>query len=607
MGKFSEKVWADDRPHPSSNVALALKNAGVQKSADLVRVLGLPRRILDLEAVEDVTEAFRKEGGTMNLRGVQSAALLEAEECGGLVGAIGVGWGKTLILLLMAEALKAERAVLLVPPDLKRQLLERDVPFYRQHFDLPFDRIAGILSYAELSVPVRVKGVPRWWQWACHVACALEGPLARLRPDAIIADEAHRLRRRESARTRTFLQWMNEHPETKFVALSGSLTQGSIRDCWTLAVLALRKNAPLPLQFNQMSDWANALDPPREGIPPMNPGALWLLCDPPGSVPASPGDLASRSLAGGSDAVSVVREGFRRRLAETPGWVATRAQAFDGSLYVRRRRPKVPPGLLVEIEKLRATWEIGGEEISEAMRLAQVVRRLACGFYHKFSWPGGVADQEYLDARRDWRREVRDFLKHRNVPGMLTELNLANAAASGRWESATWDAWNAVRKRWPSEGPPKVAVWVDDYLVRDALAWARKAEEGLIWFQDVPLGEEVAKRGGFPFYGEGTDAGTTNPKDDPILVVSTGAQSEGKNLQAWSRNLVLRPSASAKTWEQVIGRTHRPGQEADEVWFDVEMPTEESDAALATAIVKARHAKETQGQEQKLLIATFVD
>lgn len=604
MGSFAAKTWGDKKPHPSSNVAAAMKAMGVQKSSDLVRVLGLPRRKLDLSNVLDVTEAYRAAGGSLSLRPVQSAALLEAEECGGLVGAIGVGWGKTLILLLMADALKAERAVLLVPPELKNQLLTRDIPFYRKHFEIPFERIAGIVSYSELSVPVRVAGVPKVWQWLCHLSVAIASPLERLAPDAIIADEAHRLRRRESARSRAFSMYMDEHPETKFVALSGSFSKGSLRDYWALAVRALRKSVPMPLSFPQLSDWADALDPPRGDKPALAPGALWMLCSPAGADP-DPIALATMPLTGDA-AQSLVRDGYRRRLVETPGWVSTPEQAFDGSLYIRMRRPKLTPTVEKALDGLRETWEIGDLQFSEPMHLSQAVRRLGTGFYYEPVWPGGVKDEEYVEAKRAWKAEVRERLKYHPAPGMMTELNLANAAASGRWKSETWAAWDAVRKRFPSSGPPRRAVWVDDYLVVDALRWAKEVEAGIIWFSDVAVGEEVARRGGFPFFGEGDDAGTTNPKDSPIIVCSAKSQGEGKNLQAWSRNLILRPFSAPDVWEQVLGRTHRPGQEEDEVWVDVMAPIEECDAALATAKEKARALKEREGSEQKLLLATYL-
>jgi hypothetical protein len=606
MGKFAARIFEDKKPRPNSNVAVAMRSAGVQRSSDLVRILALPRRHLDLTAVLDATEAFKTAAGELSLRPVQSAALLEGEECGGLVGSIGVGHGKTLILLLMAEALQAERAVLIVPPELKKQLLERDLPFYGKHFQIPTHRIAGIVSYSELSVPVRVRGIPKHWQWLAHLAVAIEHPLAKLDPDALVCDEVHRIRRKESARARAVFGWMEEHPETKFVGLSGSLSKGSIRDYAPIVWLALRKNAPVPLSFTQLAAWADALDDPRGDKPTLNPGALWLLCAPPGAT-LDDGTLAS--IATGLDedsARSVVRDGYRRRLVETPGFVSTPEQAFDGSLYIRMRRPKVPAKLAKTLADLRETWEIGDLQFSEAMHLSQAVRRLGTGFYYEPVWPGGKRDDEYAEAKRAWSKEVRDRLKWHPAPGMTTELNLRNAALSGRWKSETFAAWEAVRERFPSSGPPKRAVWIDDYLVKDALAWAKDAGSGIIWVSDVAFGEAVAAAGGFPFFGEGRDAGDTNAKASPIIVCTAKSQGEGKNLQTYSRNLITRPFAGADTWEQVLGRTHRPGQEEDEVWFDVEAPIDEADDAIAGALKSARALKEREGNEQKLLLATFI-
>ena len=80
---------------------------------------------------------------------------------GGLLGAIGVGFGKTLISLLAHDAMEAKRTVLLVPPNLRKQLLEVDVPLYGRHFELPpiFDARTDdpdqdgvhVLAYSQLS------------------------------------------------------------------------------------------------------------------------------------------------------------------------------------------------------------------------------------------------------------------------------------------------------------------------------------------------------------------------------------------------------------------------------------------------------------------------
>ena len=66
---------------------------GVVRSGELERILALPRRVLDLEKVPDVTPLFRRDGGSMCFWPIQSAALVEAAEANGLFAAVAVGCG----------------------------------------------------------------------------------------------------------------------------------------------------------------------------------------------------------------------------------------------------------------------------------------------------------------------------------------------------------------------------------------------------------------------------------------------------------------------------------------------------------------------------------
>jgi hypothetical protein len=62
---------------------------------------------------------------------------------------------------------------------------------------------------------------------------------------------------------------------------------------------------------------------------------------------------------------------------------------------------------------------------------------------------------------------------------------------------------------------------------------------------------------------------------------------------------------SGTVWEQLLGRTHRPGQEADEVTFDVYRHTIELRAAMTKAVRDAHYQQDTTGNRQKLLAATY--
>jgi len=470
----------------------------------------------------------------------------------------------TLISLLAGAVLRAETVVLLVPPEVRDQLKRTDLPHYDRDWCLPLDRL-HIVAYSELSL--------------AHKADILD----QIKPDLIVADEAHRLRRRESARTKRFLRFMKANPGTRFVALSGTMTSRSIKDYAHLVELALRKGSPLPRGYRELTDWADALDVVPDGFEAKRkPGALVLLCD---------GDES-------------IRSGFRRRLVETPGVVATTEGAVGTSLYLRRCSPEVPDIVDEALDKLRKTWAIGDDEIEDPMRLAAVARQLACGFYYEWLWPDGVVDTEWLEARNNWNRCVRNFLVRRSRAGLDSPLLIFNACARGDKGMgpemlAAHTAWVAVKDR---PEPETVPVWLSRYIIDYAATWSTLQElPGIIWYEHKAVEAEL-RRTGLPVFGGGQDAELAQ-STAVVVCASAFAHGTGKNLQRYANNLLLTPPANGARIEQLIGRTHRPGQEADEVYVDLCMQTDENIAAFVSALKDAAYIEETQGQKQKILYA----
>lgn len=552
----------------------------VSNSAELSRILQLPRRELDLESVFDLSPVFVREGGEMELRPIQSAALLEAHFAGGLFAPIGVGFGKTLIMLLLAEAMDCERAVLLVPPQLRAQLEYEIEEVYGPHFDLPLKRITRIVAYSELSLAKNTD------------------LLERLAPDLLVGDEAHKLRRRQSVRTKRVLRYLEEHPECRCAFLSGTMTTRSIMDYAHLIELALRKGSPLPKGYYEIQDWAGALDvkPSR----PMDPGALAKLCRPGESV----------------------RSGFRRRLVETPGVVATEKGALGTALYVRPITVEVPPpGRLLEaLSEARNRWSFEEEEFSSALERARFLCQLVMGFYYRWIWPDGSPDIEWLEARRSWHRAVREKLK-RAQAGLDSELLLANAAERWRkkaeegispksesarlWECPEWVEWKKVKGRYRPT-PPTETVWLSDYIIQDVVRRGHEVlsrnRRPIVWCQHRALQERLAQESGWPSYGAGDDATKATA---PIIICSTHNQKEGKNLQdRYDYNIITSIQPNGEVCEQVLGRTHRPGQRADDVWADYYAHSLELQEAMDQVIADASYIQETTGQIQKILYAT---
>jgi hypothetical protein len=88
-------------------------------------------------------------------------------------------------------------------------------------------------------------------------------------------------------------------------------------------------------------------------------------------------------------------------------------------------------------------------------------------------------------------------------------------------------------------------------------------------------------------------------------AMSIRAHGTGKNLQKWCSQLVLSPPTGAKTWEQLLGRSHRLGQEADEVQCWIYQHTHAFKEAITRARIGAQYIVNISGNQQKLLYASY--
>ena len=562
----------------NSKVAESRRREGVGESSEFLRIKALPQRPMRLDAFPDLTERFKKPGGKMALWAIQSATLGEASRADGLLALVAAGAGKSLVSLLLSAAMHSKRAVLLVPAQLKRKTLELDIPALYGHWQIPTERIR-VISYNDLS----------------NHTCAQI--LNEINPDLIIADECHNLRHKSTARTKRFLRFMKEHPECRFVGLSGTITNRSIMDYQHLAELALRKNSPVPAHWGVLVEWAEALDVCRTDQEPMAPGVLLAFC--------SSEELAQINGKTTTEAQPFVRAGFRRRLTETPGVISTEEGAVGTSLVISGLHPLVPAEVKIHLDHVRDKWEIDGEELVDPMSVARVARELAAGFFYRWDWPNGVKDTEWLTARASWGKELRQILKL-NRKGLDSPLEVVKAILAGKVRSETWDVWARVKDR---PKPLTKAVWLSDFLIDESIRWARetcsKKEPGIIWYSWDDFGQRCALKGGLPWYGPGmkNDPSFADPASEPVIVCSVAAHGTGKNLQRYQHNLMTTAMTSGTTWEQTLARSHRPGQEADEVTADVFLHTLEMQRGLDQAIADAQYAEQTQGQKQKLLYA----
>jgi len=579
----------------NSKAGKIFKRQGVADSAELNRIVNLPRRdwrertSIHLE----LTNWLRKPVGKMILREVQAAALTELHDFGGLIASITVGGGKTLISLLAQEIVEAKRPLLLIPAKLKRKT-EMEISKYAAHWR--FTKPA-IVSYEWLG-RVQADDIK---DDAGKVIKA--GFLRKYGPDLIIADECHKLRNTGASVTRRIGRHMTANPTTRFLGMSGTITKRSIVDYAHLMEWALKKNAPIPLIWPVLREWADALDEGMDNR--LAPGALLRLA------------TQEEILKIQQNALPELRKVFKRRLTETPGVVATEESFVDCSLQLTGVEPEVGVATEEAFATLIRDWATpDGQPIPDPVSLWRHTRELACGFFYKWD-PAGPLD--WMIARRAWCKFVRETIKKTELD---SELQVAQAIYrkqlkdlpfiveasqfSDSYESGTIYAnWAAIRETFK---PNTVPVWFDESVVDYAADWMQK-NKGIVWVEHVCFGERLAEVTGRPFFqrkgedGRGNLIDETKPADGSIIA-SVASNAEGRNLQVWSQNLVVSPPPTGSVWEQLLGREHRSGQMADEVSFEVIVHCLGQWRDFMKALDDAKYINDSTGQLQKLTYAS---
>lgn len=606
----------------------------VAMSHDLQRVLALPRRPLELdgteraEAIIDMVserysrnipegacacsridpERHRNEGCITRLRIVQALALREIGIVGGLLGPIGTGHGKTLIDLLAPLAFAHHSratglpdddllCVLFVPPGLVVQLAG-DYDYIGQHFKMPSMIVQGAPDMDRI-----MPGMPRLQVMPYSRISRKEATawLRQVQPHAIIADECHKLRDRKTATTKRVMRFFDEHPHTRFAAWSGSVTSKSIQDYAHLSALALKNGSPLPIDPENVSDWARAIDPPMRAGGECDPGPL----------------LEGLIATGCCTAGQPLYRGFATRLHETLGVVSTRAPAVDIPLEITERKPpKAPDGITEHIKNAMAFVRPDGEELVTAMQAVECAIQIASGFHYKWIFPKHkFPDDEQLITdwrmlRAAWHKEQRTKLKasEENLDSPALLEHAAQRALGLRvahkgmpvWHSLHYKAWHAIKDRVHHEGQ---AVRLDDWLVQDAARWMH-SNHGIVWYAYKEFAEWLSEVSGLPYFGEGKEskAGLLRERGDRSVIASIKAHGTGTNkLQfAFSSQLYGQPPGSPDGWEQSLSRLHRPGQTAPEVTAEFYMHTRELRKRVLGALRKAYYVAGTMRSDQRI-------
>lgn len=590
----------------------------VSDSAELRRILALPRRApwdLESPAVRRLSEQARavlgrenvacrcaqiapertRKGGSACIRQlnpVQTWVLHELATLGGVVGALAVGAGKTLLDILAVQVVRSAKvALLLVPPTLVAQLVQ-EWELLGEHW-----RVPSLVIHGNRLPGSRI----RTGQPALHVFpySLLSRPentawLEQLQPDLIIADEAHSIRHADTARGGRVLRHFAALPATAMAAWTGSITEDSITDYAHMMAMALKLGSPVPLDPEIAKEWATALDASENPAPA---GALSRLC--------APGEALDAA--------------FHRRLTETPGVIATRGSSVAAEIVIRQREVTTPPHVEAMIAEVRSNWvRPDGEELLQATEVVRVCKELAAGFYHRWTFPRGEPESvilEWFDARKEWHRELRVKLSSRR-PHLDSEALCREAAIRyyraragqpvkgdlPQWAANTWPRWAAIKD---AVKPRSEAVRVDDFLARDAAEWGN-THCGTIWYDNPVFGNWISRIGNLPIITGGKKARAAIKALDgrTSVVISRKAHGTGTNgLQyLFDEQLIAQPMPSGSAWEQLLGRQHRQGFTGERLTAYFYRHTEELARSLDKALMRAQYVRGHWATDQKLIV-----
>lgn len=588
------------------------------------RILGLPVRTPATEADIDPESMRRVDARAYDagfrLRVKQADALREFDAAGGLLAQVNVGGGKTLLSVSLADRgirRGARRALILVPAQVYQQLVRTDLPFLRARLPLgcAFVGLGGTTPARRWEILERhrgQRGITFVMPYSLLSRPDARKVLEEINPQIVVADEAHYLKDRHSARTKRFLDFMRERPECLFCAMSGTLTSKSLSDYHHLAVLALRDKAPVPKGATQGALWAQFLDSnslaTAEKAKALQPLRTWAHKHTGLQTPYT---------------IDGFRESYRARLESAPGCVLSRKpDDLETSLIFDVVECELPPESPVQehLKNLEQLWQSPtGEELAHAIHLYKWRYELTAGFYYALLWPEPKNDahRELIDRakehhfyQQEYHKQLRDFLNTTSLPGLDTPMLVGGAIARREKlvPQSLAAAWRAMKEREFEGMPERVQhpVRLDDYKVRKAVEWGLGKGCGIIWVHHQELVHWICEAAPAFVPARAGDLAIMDPKNkDKVFVASMSAHGTGKNLQHFSHQIFVQWPRPANHAEQVIGRTHRPGQEADEMTVELLMGIDFDHQLFCATLADALYIELTTGAQQKILYGSY--
>lgn len=634
-----------------SGLGGAADHAEVQRITSLPVVYPMtPEEVEVYSRMNTLAEAWN---AGFRLFPIQADTVATYESCGGAIGRVGVGFGKTLISLMCADKAYRkgiERSFLIIPPEVFIQLYTVDIIWARNRVPLsmpihwlPTRDLAGRKALAAS----KKRGLYVYTHSLLSSRDA-EHNLREIDPGLIIIDECQRVKDKSAARTRRLTRYLHDRMLRKMpcevVALSGTITTKSIKDYRHLCVAALGLKAPMPLGEIMANEWAAILDAPASsgweddkqpagtgGSGPLLPLVHWAMR----TFPREPI----------GENVHGFRRAFRLRLDHSAGVTSSGDAAIGTTLIMTNRPVEHPehftgwPMLQKLIKQVCDEWKTpNGDEIEHQINTWKWLYELSAGFYNQLTWPSNelmatrarISQDQAAEimgktllhhaAGQAYRKELRRWLGEKHIPGVDTPMLVgSDMARNGAKNVGTglydyWRYWKSLDFEHRPERD-RTAVRVCDFKIHAAVKWACEIPHGtgaIIWVFNEEMGkwvyEALVASGVQAMHcpaGEHANAAILDHGNKHLKVVaSLTAHGTGKNLQHFQHQYFVQWPRAAGHAEQCLGRTHRSGQEAEELVVYTCNTGEFDEINFAACLNDALYIHQTSTR-QKLIYAVY--
>ena len=560
-----------------------------------------------------------------------------------------------------------QRVAIMVPPEVFSQLVHRDLPWARRRLALdsvPFYVVTGGRQERMRTASTPGSGVFIYSYSSLSTETGY-AEMAAMCPTCFICDEAQNLASEKSARTKRWHSIFREIAQAvearrmgpdvraqtvEAVVMSGTITKKRLNDYAHLSRVSLRDAAPTPVREVLINTLGSCIDSDvlGTGLGELDMERMQNLIQWARENGCDPGAVA-RQRGVPPTFQEMVREAYSHRLRCSPGVVATNDMGVDCSLIIswsEPPRPKTPESehMAALMKKVVQDMETpNGDPIEYGMHTYKWLWELTAGFYNSLIWP--TIDQikkqhagrgkPITDAEAEmllhqalthhkllqvYHKLLRRFLDGTHQPGVDTPMLVAAEIVRQldghepkcRIPSELIQAYHDQREARYDDLPERysIPIRVCDYKIVAAVEWCKAIHKkgcgGLVWFHHPEVGRWIHERleeAGIPHTA--AFAGDNEAAFNEGIVLASYAHGTGKNLQHQSHNLIVELRREAAVMEQMLGRTHRSGQKADDVRADV-FVSNGFDVALFNAILsESDYIQSTTGQQQRLCYATY--